>query len=193
MPNRVIDPDLRDKVFAAVDAAEKTGTVSRPALLRQFENSGLARATIYRWVESRIKQIAIEKARKSQPVAVVVAKDATRAIAALGKADGPIEFAQLLHQIINDLLMVRAMSLTEDGKLRNPRLLMESADRLGKALDRAARIGAIMRDQERESRTDLHAQFMDEILDLVMAELPDKRDRILSQIEGIRQKFAAMS
>lgn len=98
-------------------------------------------------------------------------------------AGGPIQFLQILHELIDDVQMLRAMAKSEDGKIRNPHLLLEAVDKTGRTLERAARIGVITRDT-----TQLDA-FLDALTSAVKVEGPDVWGRVAERMRSINQAY----
>jgi hypothetical protein len=95
------------------------------------------------------------------------------------RASAPIRFLDILHRTIADLEALRAMAVSEDGKIRNVRLMLETADKIGRTLDRAARIGVIIRDIEADRA------FMRDLADVIHRLPPHVGEPILAEMREL--------
>jgi hypothetical protein len=176
MAGKPTNTALQAEVAAAVSAAPD-GT-PRGVIVRQFLNRGVSRASLYVWVERAMTGLAMNKAKGTHAPPIETDRR-TMAALSVRPAGGPIEFQAILNELIADTQMLRAMAKSEDGKIRNPRLLLEAVDKAGRTLDRAARIGAIIQNVEADRA------FMRDLADVIHKLEPGVRDPILAEMRAL--------
>jgi hypothetical protein len=175
MAGKPTNTALQDEVAAAV-AAAPDGT-PRGVIVKQFLNRGVSRASLYVWIERAMTGLAMNKAKGTHAPPIETDR---RTMAALSvKPPGPIQFQEILNELIVDCHMLRAMAKDETGKIRNPRLLLEAIDKAGRTLDRAARIGVIIQDIEADRA------FMRDLADVIHRLEPEIREPILAQMRAL--------
>jgi hypothetical protein len=182
---------LRVELEAAVMAeVERVGpdAFRRRAVVAPFVTRGVPQTTAYRWVNEvlgsgrpgqhiarRVKASAAERAaRASDPAADAAAEVAAklpvraRVEDVMGGASIPI--VEKLRVAMTDVERVIAHAKTEDGKVRNARLLLQATENLRRCLETGLRIAEAMRDLDQVDR--FHAAIVEEIekIDPVLAE-----------------------
>lgn len=175
--------NIKGLVFEAVDAANLKGTVSRTAVVSTFAKSGPSRATLYRWIDERITDLAAE--RVSEPP--TIRADTTRRTdhteqvlmrAPVVLADAAIPFLADIQDSLKRLRILLAMAEGEPGKIRNVKLTLAAIEMLGRTLARAADI------QERIADHDSQISFLRSMAEVVLEEVPDVRDRIIAKMKS---------
>jgi aminopeptidase N len=163
-------------------------SIDRPALARDLAAQGVGRTAAYRWIaeavaadaERRARAEAISDAaaaraeRTSEPAA-----DAAREIVAkLPKvvriddvaSAGQIPVIERLNQCLQIADMLVKHAQTDDGRVKNAKLLLQSSEHLRRCLETATRIAEVMRQVGEVDR--FHAAIIEKISarDPVLAE-----------------------
>lgn len=168
---------LQREVAEAV-AAAPDGT-PRGVIVKQFMDRGASRATLYVWIERAMTGIAMNKIKGTHAPPIETDKRVIRGLS--GKTSGPIDFQSILRELVNDTQMLRAMAKDGDGKIKNPRLLLEAVDKAGRTLDRAARIGVLIRGHE---ELDV---FLEALMEAIKAEGPQVWGRISNRMREVNK------
>lgn len=191
MVYRHSDSSLHNRVILAVDAAVASGGLSRAAIVAQFADSGVGQSTLFRWIDKRMKEAAIAAVvGKGGPIADAIALDAERGgrvlgrVADVARGEG-IDYVRIIQDNLRDLHAGLAMAKHEDGKIKNPKLMLACVDQIGKQLSHASRVQVAL-SLDASQRID---QFMDELVDLVMQEIPERRDHILGRMDTLRLQY----
>jgi hypothetical protein len=178
--------EIRAKVEAAVDAALLQGKVTRSTIIADFADSGVGQATLYRWINARMRVVAADVVMQGRPIVTKVEALAVRGDTAPRPAG--IDFHQRLLSSLERTDVLRAMAYTADGKPKNVKLARDTDEDERRKLHTAA---SIQEKLEASAMHKMYAAFIDEILSIVMAELPESRDRILSRMEEVRARYGA--
>lgn len=195
MAYRSADPGLRNRVELAIDAAMASGQISPAHIVSQFANSGLNRSTLFRWIDKRIKEseaVAVVGRPKPIPQTIsrVVVEDVDTGTRVLGRvadvsSGEGIDYVRIIQDNLRDLHAGLALAKHDDGKIKNPRLMLACVDQIGKQLSHASRVQVAL-SLDASQRID---QFMDELVDLVMQEIPERRDYILGRMDTLRLQY----
>ena len=192
----------RDEVEAAITEALShlglDGQVDKLSIAREFMGRGLSKATVYRWIKDilasgrpgmAIEAKVIEATRARAQRTAEPARDAAEAIvtmippmATLGDMTGTTGTIAVIERIIAiladmDLLVKHAK--TDDGKVRNSKLLLAASHEMRGTLETAMKLKAAMR-QDR----DLDA-LMANLVAEVARESPECAERILRRMRGV--------
>ena len=180
-------PDIRADLERAILAEiEGVGLVrlDRGAVVRKFMDRGVHRATLFRWIESVIKSgrpvqeatrkaqakaRAAEKAAKPKlpTAAKSAAKTAERMPARMSVDDvimrppGGGNVLDQMAEIMADVRLVVKHSKTEDGKVRNAKLLLAASANLRSCLEAATKMVQAMHSVDQVDH--FHAVVMEEI------------------------------
>jgi hypothetical protein len=176
------DQSLKAKFEAAIAksvAAVGVNGLSKRDLIKRFSNKGTSEATLYRWFEASIasgkpgqkavrsvKAAAAARGRRGADPASSVAKAVTETLPAVVRLDDvsgtpTIRIIERLNQAIDAMDQLMAHARTEDGKVRNAKLLLGAADKLRACLDTAVKIQQAMRSVDEVDR--LHQAMIAEI------------------------------
>lgn len=177
MAGKPTDTALQAEVAAAV-AASPDGT-RRGAIVQQFLNRGVSRASLYVWIERAMTGAAMNKIKGTHAPPIETDARAIRGLSALTRKSGPIQFQEILHELIFDVQMLRAMAKDESGRIKNTRLLLEVVDKTGRTLDRAARIGAIIQNVEADRA------FMRDLANVIHRLEPAIREPLLAEMRAL--------
>lgn len=107
-------------------------------------------------------------------------------VADVSRGEG-IDYVRIIQDNLRDLHAGLAMAKTDEGKIRNPRLMLACVDQIGKQLSHASRVQVAL-SLDASQRID---QFMDELVDLVMQEIPGRRDYILGRMDTLRLQYGS--
>lgn len=184
------DQGLKDAVIAAVDAAAKAGNVSKADIMRMFEGKAHP-TTIFRWIAKRMQETAISDAIRDaskQEIATRIADDANRGARAIADARATAQnpFEHLLLDGIEDSIAAIALGKTDDGRIRNPKLIRESREAIRKHVHTAA----MLREQETLSEQEMR-DFVRDLKQVIRQEPKEVQERIVGRMRAIRQSSAA--
>lgn len=175
MAGKPTDRALQDEVAAAV-AAAPDGT-RRGTIVQQFLNRGVSKASLYVWIERAMTGAAMNKIKGTHSPPIETDVRVIRGLSgAPANPEKPIEFQKILNSLIGDLQMLRAMAKGEDGTVKNARLLLEAAEKIGRTLDRAARIGVVIQDVQAQGK------YLNGLSDVIHEEDAVVRDRIFGKM-----------
>lgn len=193
MANRTIDPTIREAVEAAVDAAHARGQVSRADIVASFAGK-VGQATLYRWIDRRVTQLAAtvvisrsDAAPKSVADAVteMVGGVADRQMVVLrddASQTGIINFERFFASCLNDCEAMRLMAKGDDGKVRNVRLLLSSVDQLRRVLVSAYRVYSDMEEKRRDVARSEATAFMKILSGVLYEEPADTASRLIAKM-----------
>jgi hypothetical protein len=159
----------REVERALLSELERVGpeALNRARVLRRFQDRGACRATLFRWaqdlfasgraaahIEHLVKRAGEERALRSEDPA----GDAGRALAAalprpvspddvVGR--GTIDAIGHVRRCIRAAEDVAAHARWPDGRVRNPRLLLQAVDSLRRSLETTVRLQRALRPAER--------------------------------------------
>jgi hypothetical protein len=200
---------LRAEVEQAVlAAAEKLGAeagIDTAGIVRHFGGRGVADSTLFRWcreiiksgkpgqhVAKQVKRAADRRVARSaadpetaaaevradlaSTLPAVVRVDDVLGGAAGGKVVGVIERLQV---VMTDIEMLIRHAKTDDGKVRNARLLGTSLEQMRRCLETGVRLHQAMRETDQVDR------LQNAILDAIAEEAPDLAVRIYRKLDGI--------
>jgi hypothetical protein len=172
------DQELKAKFEAAIAKAAATvgvDGVSKRDLIKRFSNKGTSEATLYRWFDASmasgkpgqtavraIKKAAVERARRGASVPKAVSATLPAVVRMEDLSGAPtIKIIERLNQAIDAMDQLMAHARSEDGKVRNAKLLLGAADKLRSCLDTAVKIQQAMRSVDEVDR--LHQAMIAEI------------------------------
>jgi hypothetical protein len=200
---------LRAEVEQAVlAAAEKLGAetgIDTAGIVRQFSGRGAADSTLFRWcreiiksgkpgqhVVKQVKRAADRRVARSaadpeaataevraelaSTLPAVVRVDDVLGGAAGGKVVGVID---RLQRLMTDLEMLIAYAKTDEGKVRNARLLGTSLEQMRRCLETGVRLHQAMREVDEVDR------LQKAVIDAIAEESPDLARRIYLKIDAI--------
>lgn len=201
---------LRAEVEAAVlKAAERVGLdgISQAAIVKQFAGKA-AQSTLFRWIDTFIRsgkpgqhvarqvKRAAERREKQEggpsAAAAAIAADAAEALPVVltvddvlgsGSTTRTVNVLERLQQLAGDLELLVRHAKTDDGKVRNARLLLQATGEFRKLLETAARIHATMREADHVDR--LH----DAILEVIAECDPALAERVLRRMDAVAQAW----
>ena len=197
--------DLHAKVEAAV--LEEVGRVGvdgfdRAALVRRFEGHGASPRTLYRWIgvlfeSGRIGQhlartvqeaVAARSAASPDPAAEAAREvgEILPRLASPGEiaaGGGPIAVMALLQNCVQAAVDTMRHAKTDDGRVRNSKLLLAASAELRKCLETTVRIFETMREVSHVDR--LHAEIIEEI----GRESPELAERVLRRLDQFCSRF----
>jgi hypothetical protein len=199
---------LRAELEAAVIAAAErigVGGLAKAEVVKPFVNRGVHLATLYRWFDAimasgkpgqrlakRVKRAAGRRVAKSaddpaaaaaevraelaEALPTVVKVDEVLGGAAGGRVVGVIE---RLQAVMTDIEMLIRHAKTEDGKVRNARLLGTSLEQMRRCLETGVRLHQAMRD----------AAAVDALQDAIVDEIGKcdaaLRERVLLRLQDV--------
>ena len=205
MRQEIISAVSREMRHIGPDGFDKAGVV------REFMGRGISRATLYRWVDaamvtgkssrplvSRIKAGA--RARAMRDVIRDSGKNATDSREAaegimaemplvasvadiVASGGGAISVIEKLRALLEDTERVIAYAKTEDGKVRNPKLLLTALRESRQCLETAAKMQEAMMQVEHIER------FHTAVYDVLRAESPSLVERVLNRMRQLSSKW----
>jgi hypothetical protein len=195
---------LREKVHAAVDAAIRTGKVTKLSLVEQFLGQGASRASLYVWINKRIEEVAVDIATdtrtkpahpprkpktKLEPEEIRPAALALAHRAAASPDEPGVEAIPFLARIQSNLARLDAVMAMayKDETLKNPKLVLDTVEAIGRTLTRAARIQVVIEDRQRQEA------FMEGVVKIITEEEPRVRDRIVGKLQNLRLSYGSIS
>jgi hypothetical protein len=206
----ITDQDIRAKVERTVEKCLDDGWLDKNRIVKQYKGEGASQATIYRWISEFVASQTIIRAAeaeamklpprfavtKAEPPAPMSTPEPVTAELMPRWEDeipyaGAIRLRQMVDILEGDIADLRACAAMakRDGRILNPRLLMEAIRRCGEQWDRISRTKAIVAEAEAAER------FMREIVDVVLLEPRDVSDRIFRRwreaAKGCNQADAA--
>ena len=200
------DSDLRARLEAAcIDELARVGPddLDRGALVRRFEDQGVSARTRYRWLADfldsgragqalvrRVEDAAAARAARTSDPAAEVAREVGELLPKSASPDkmigsGPIPIMDHLHTVIHAAHEVMAHARTQDGKVRNAKLLLTASDKLRQCLDTATRITTAMNEFSQVQK--FHAAVLDEL----RAESPALAERVLARFNRISTEWGS--
>lgn len=191
MANRTISPVLKDEIRQAVkDASDDGQLVSKSDVARRFQNCGLARSTVYLWIDRFLLELAAGAVQVKRGGPAIPLTEVSREMISAGNIVDPVDgipYIQIIQNNLNELRLGLAMAKDEDGRIKNVRLMLACVDGIGRQLSHAARV-QVATAMDHNARND---KFLDQLVDLVMAELPHRRDEILAGMEALRLRYGS--
>jgi hypothetical protein len=141
----------------------------------------VARSTMFKWISDRLKELGSEAALSIQRPAGRVEDFQEAALQNLPENDA-IPFLQRLQDNLRRLDAVMGLAY-RNGEVHNPKLVLDTVDAVGRTLARAARIQSVIENRER------HEQFIAALVEVIMEEPAEVRDRIVSKMGLLRSRF----
>jgi hypothetical protein len=190
---------------AVLEAVEKMGPdgLNKLAIAKPFMARGGKQSTLYRWIDAvlesgkpgqhvarKIKEAVEERAaRVPDPVAEVAAEVAVRLpaivpIEVVGGGGKTVNVLERLQRVMADIELLVGHAKTDDGKVRNSRLLLQSSAELRKCLETSVKFYQAMRDVDQVNQ--LHAAILAEI----RKASPEMAEAILRRIDAIAASWA---
>jgi hypothetical protein len=191
---------LKSEVKVAILAeAERVGVdgLKRVAIMKRFAGRGVSEATLYRWIDSIlaggmadqhmarvIEAAAAERiARDPEPGRSIAAEVRTK-LPTAPKVEhiataGVIPVIERLDICLAAADQLMAHSRTEEGKVRNSKLLLASSEHLRRCIETAAKITDTLMRGEKVER--YHAAIIEEIA----KESPLLAERVLMRISQL--------
>jgi hypothetical protein len=195
-----------DLETAVLEAIEKMGPagLNKLAIAKPFMARGGKQSTLYRWIDAilesgkpgqhvarKVKEAAEERAaRVPDPVAEVVEEVAVHLptivpIEVVGGGGGKtVNVLERLNRVMSDIELLVGHAKTDDGKVRNSRLLLQSSAELRKCLETSVKFYQAMRDVDQVNQ--LHAAILAEI----RKASPEMAEAILRRIDAIAASWA---
>jgi hypothetical protein len=187
--------DVEAAVLAEV-ARVGLGAFNRKKVLQRFLDSGAKQSTLYRWVDSILASgqpeeqasraiVAAAAARSALPdPAASVAASVASELPTIPKMEhiasqGAIPIIDRLNTCLSVAEQLMAHARTDDGKVRNSKLLLTASEHLRRCIDTAARITDTLMRAEKIER--YHAAIMEEI----GAESPETAERMLGRLSRL--------
>jgi hypothetical protein len=206
---RVDDNELWREVEAAV--LREVGDVgpagvNKGALVQRFRDRGAGRTTLYRWIDAVLKgpkpgrmvrqaasKAAKRRAKSADPAAAVAAKVARVLPSAHKIADeivapsgsSGLPFIKRLQECLANADLLLKHAQTEDGKVRNSKLLLAASEHVRRTLETAARIQDSLVQGEQLER------FHQAIFDALREESPVMAERVLIRLRQVNAQFSA--
>lgn len=196
--------DLRPEVEAAVLAElERVGpeAFNKAALVARFEGRGASRATLYRWVDGplksgaagqhlarKVKAAANQRAARTDDPAADAAREAVAKLPVPVRVDdiassGTLPVIEKLNECIRTAEQVMAYARTDEGKVRNAKMLLAASEHLRRALDTATRLYEAMREVNQVDR--FHAAIMEAIAQ----ESPEAAERLVTRLSQLATQW----
>lgn len=192
---------LRDEVARAVLAeVERVGPeFDRSALVGKFQNRGVDRATLFRWVAAelasgrpgqhlvrKVKATVARQAKQGKDPAKEAAAEALTKLPAvisgtdlLPGAAGAVAVIEKLQSCIRIAEKVIAHAQTAEGAVRNARLLLQGSEHLRRTIDSCVRL------QEAAMEVAQVDAFHREIFKALEEEAPEVAHRVLMRLDQI--------
>jgi hypothetical protein len=190
--------ELEAALMAAVERLGPDGLV-KAAIVKPLLNRGVHQATLYRWFDAiiasgkpgqhaarKVKEAVAERAARAPEPKAAVAKEVESLLPVVvqledvtaggGKTTNVLE---RLARVTEDVELLVKHAKTEDGKVRNSRLLLSAAGELRKCLETSVKFYQAMREVENVDR--LHATIVEEI----RRESPEVAERILRRMRAV--------
>ena len=182
---------------AVLDAVERLGPegFNKASIIKPFLGRGAHQATLYRWVDAimtsgrpgqhavrKLKSAAAERAAHTpDPVAEVVegVKARLPVIARVEDLGGgkTVNVIARLARVTDDVELLVKHAKTEDGKVRNARLLLVSLAELRKCLETSVKFYQAMREADQAD------QLQEAILDEIAKASPETAEAIYRRID----------
>lgn len=191
-----LQAEVEAAVLAAVERAGKL-EVDQSAIVKPFLSRGAGRSTVYRWVGAilkdgrayqhlarAIKEAAEERARGGPSAA----EDISKSLPAVVRPEhivnaGAIPIIARLNECVETAQNLMTHARTEDGRIRNAKLLIAASEHLRRCLDTAARIADQMRAVNQVDR--FHAAIIEE----VSRESPECAERIQRRLSTLAAEW----
>ena len=196
---------LRAEFEAAVLAeVERTGPggFRRDTVIKPFLERGAKQSTLYRWtaeilksgkpgqhVARQVKAAAAARAARSADPSAEVAQEVAARLPVVARVEdivtggSTVKVIEKLDYVIKNLDLLIAHAKTEDGKVRNARLLLSATDRMRAALGTATKLYQAMREVNQVDR--LHEAIIRRIRELS----PVTAEAILRDIDQIAAQW----
>jgi len=197
--------DLRAKFEATV--LSEIGRVGidafdRAAVVRRFSGEGTSPRTLYRWVQAlfdggragqHLARTVQEAAAARAAASPDPAADAARAVGELLPAQvtvddiagggSTVRIIETLASVVADVRLLVRHAKTDDGRVRNSKLLLSASAELRKCLETAVRLQEALRDVQQIDK--LHAAIIDEIA----KEAPELAERMFLRVDRFCSQF----
>jgi hypothetical protein len=177
--------------------------LNRARVLRRFEGRGACRASLFRWaqdlfassraaahIERMVGRAAEEWALGGEDPAAANAGQAAVAAALPGPVSpddavgrGTIDAIGHVRRCIRAAEDVAAHARGPDGRVRNPRLLLQATDSLRRSLETATRLQQALRDLQSVQA------FHRGVLDEVAKESPEVAQRIIRRLDRLCAEY----
>jgi hypothetical protein len=170
--------------------------LNRARVLRRFEGRGACRASLFRWardlfasgraaahIEHLVKRAGEERASRNEDPAIDAGQAALAAV--LPRAVSPDDVVGLsagidaighVRRCIQTALDVAEHARGPDGRVRNPRLLLQATDSLRRCLETATRLQQALRDLQSVEA------FHQGIIEEIAKESPEVVERIIRRL-----------
>jgi hypothetical protein len=170
-------------------------------LVRAWEDKGISRATLYRWIEAGmksgrptqalardVKAAAKARAKRKRAPAADAAREIGKKLPVVVTVEdiakhGTIQVIDQLHTCIQAAQDVLAHARTGDGKVKNAKLLLQASESLRRCLDTAARISDAMYQAAAVER------FHKAIVEEVSKESPALAERVLARLSALANQW----
>jgi hypothetical protein len=194
-------------VTAVLEAVERVGPdgIDKAALVAKFTTQGISRTTAYRWLaeimesgqplahlHARVAEATAARAASAATPAADAAREGTGLIprppsvmaAIAGGRHGDLSFMSLLEACIGDAQQILAFARTEDGRVRNARLILAASQHMRQTLETAAKI----------QQSVLSIANIDEFHNAILAELsacaPEVGEKVVQRLRQLVSRWA---
>jgi hypothetical protein len=197
--------DVEQAVLAAAEKLGAEAGIDTAGIVRHFSGRGAADSTLFRWcreiiksgkpgqhVAKQVKRAADRRVARSAAYPEAAAAEVRAELAAtlpavvrvddvLGGAAGGkvVGVIDRLQRLMADLEMLIAHAKTEDGKVRNARLLGTSLEQMRRCLETGVRLHQAMRETDQVDR------LQNAIIDAIAEESPELAARVYLKIDAI--------
>lgn len=171
----------------------------RSAVVSRFMGRGAGKSTLFRWIQEIIdsgipgqhvarlvKEAAAERAARSEdPSADVATAIGARLPIRVtpGEIAGAVQIVATLREIVADFELLIQHAKTDDGRVRNARLLVTANAELRRCLEAAVKLQQAMREVDQVDK--LHDAILEEIAKLA----PETAEAIYRRIDQIAAQW----
>lgn len=135
--------DIRDAVYEVMQNGD---VVSRADIVKRFEGRGVSRATLFRWVKAAVERLDaaahMRQTGKTPPLPARV--DVSNDDETISQG---IDHGAMIQKNLDYLTEATRLALTPEGKVRNPKLLIEVVGEIRKQLTDLIRLQEKIMDQ----------------------------------------------
>ena len=194
-------------VTAVLEAVERIGPdgIDKAALVAKFTAQGISRTTAYRWLaeilesgrpiahlQAKVADAVVARSAATADPASSAARESDRLIprppsiiaAIAGGRHGNLSFMALLESCIADAQQILAFARTEDGRVRNARLILAASQHLRQTLETAAKI----------QQSVLSIANIDEFHGAILAELsacaPELGEKVVQRLRQLTSRWS---
>ena len=197
--------ELHDALVAEVERIGPEG-VNRAAVAARFIDRDVSERTLFRWcaeimdgpaparhIEAKVQEAVAARAAAPDPAAdlerdvsaVLPAKPVdVAATMSVGDATA-LDFLGLLKECLADAEKLKAHALTDEGKIRNAKLLLQSSEHVRRTLETAARLQDSLIEVARVG------QFHRAIFEMLREESPAFAERVVIRLRQLNVQWGS--